>query len=249
MMSELIRVEGLKVAVEGKEILKGLDLTINTGETHVIMGSNGAGKSTLFNAIMGNPKYVVTDGKIFFEGKDITHAPVNERAKAGIFMAFQAPIAVQGISVENFIRNAKSTVSGQAQRIMPFRKKLHKQMDQLKMDRSYASRYVNDGFSGGERKKTEILQMCMLEPKLTMLDEIDSGLDVDAVRIVSETVSQYHNETNSILVITHHSEILQDLKPDFVHVLIDGKIVKTGDASLIQEIEANGYDAFKEQAK
>ncbi len=249
MMSELIRVEGLKVAVEGKEILKGLDLTINTGETHVIMGSNGAGKSTLFNAIMGNPKYVVTEGKIFFEGKDITHAPVNERAKAGIFMAFQAPIAVQGISVENFIRNAKSTVSGQTQRIMPFRKKLHKQMDQLKMDRSYASRYVNDGFSGGERKKTEILQMCMLEPKLTMLDEIDSGLDVDAVRIVSETVSQYHNETNSILVITHHSEILQDLKPDFVHVLIDGRIVKTGDASLIQEIEANGYDAFKEQAK
>ena len=249
MMSELIRVEGLKVAVEGKEILKGLDLTINTGETHVIMGSNGAGKSTLFNAIMGNPKYVVTEGKIFFEGKDITHAPVNERAKAGIFMAFQAPIAVQGISVENFIRNAKSTVSGQTQRIMPFRKKLHKQMDQLKMDRSYASRYVNDGFSGGERKKTEILQMCMLEPKLTMLDEIGSGLDVDAVRIVSETVSQYHNETNSILVITHHSEILQDLKPDFVHVLIDGKIVKTGDASLIQEIEANGYDAFKEQAK
>ena len=239
----------MKVAVEGKEILKGLDLTINTGETHVIMGSNGAGKSTLFNAIMGNPKYVVTEGKIFFEGKDITHAPVNERAKAGIFMAFQAPIAVQGISVENFIRNAKSTVSGQTQRIMPFRKKLHKQMDQLKMDRSYASRYVNDGFSGGERKKTEILQMCMLEPKLTMLDEIDSGLDVDAVRIVSETVSQYHNETNSILVITHHSEILQDLKPDFVHVLIDGKIVKTGDASLIQEIEANGYDAFKEQAK
>ena len=249
MMSELIRVEGLKVAVEGKEILKGLDLTINTGETHVIMGSNGAGKSTLFNAIMGNPKYVVTEGKIFFEGNDITHAPVNERAKAGIFMAFQAPIAVQGISVENFIRNAKSTVSGQTQRIMPFRKKLHKQMDQLKMDRSYASRYVNDGFSGGERKKTEILQMCMLEPKLTMLDEIDSGLDVDAVRIVSETVSQYHNETNSILVITHHSEILQDLKPDFVHVLIDGKSVKTGDASLIQEIEANGYDAFKEQAK
>lgn len=247
-MSELIRVEGLRVAVDGKEILKGLDLTINAGETHVIMGSNGAGKSTLFNAIMGNPKYVVTEGHIFFEGNDITEAPVNERAKAGIFMAFQAPIAVQGISVENFIRNAKATVSGESQRIMPFRKKLHKQMDQLKMDRSYAARYVNDGFSGGERKKTEILQMCMLEPKLTMLDEIDSGLDVDAVRIVSETVAQYHNETNSILVITHHSEILKDLKPDFVHVLIDGKIVKSGDASLIQEIEQNGYDAFKEQA-
>lgn len=244
MMSELLRVEGLHIAVEGKEILKGLDLTINTGETHVIMGSNGAGKSTLFNDIMGNPKYVVTAGKIFFEGQDITEAPVNERAKAGIFMAFQQPIAVQGISVENFVRNAKSTISGQ-QRIMPFRKKLHAQMDQLKMDKSYAERYVNDGFSGGERKKTEILQMCMLEPKLTMLDEIDSGLDVDAVRIVSETVAQYHNENNSIMVITHHSEILQQLKPDFVHILIDGKIVKTGDASLIQAIEANGYDAYK----
>ncbi|KMO86504.1 ABC transporter ATP-binding protein [Megasphaera cerevisiae DSM 20462] len=248
-MGELLRVEGLKVAVEGKEILKGLDLQINAGETHVIMGSNGAGKSTLFNAVMGNPKYVVTAGKIYFEGRDITEEPVNERAKSGIFMAFQAPISVQGITVENFIRNAKGTITGQSQRIMPFRKKLRQQMDQLSMDRSYAERYVNDGFSGGERKKAEILQMCMLEPKLTMLDEIDSGLDVDAVRIVSETVAQYHNETNSILVITHHSEILQKLKPDFVHILINGKIVKTGDASLIQEIEANGYDAFKELAR
>ena len=226
-MSELLRVEGLHVAVEGKEILKGLDLVINKGETHVIMGSNGAGKSTLFNAVMGNPKYVVTAGHIYLEGKEITHEPVNERAKAGIFMAFQNPISVQGISVENFIRNAKSTVSGETQRIMPFRKKLHKQMDALKMDRSYADRYVNDGFSGGERKKNEILQMTMLEPKLTMLDEIDSGLDVDAVRIVSEAVNEYHNEDNSLLIITHHSEILQKLHPDVVHVLIAGKIVKS----------------------
>lgn len=244
-MSELLRVEGLQVAVEGKTILNGLDLVINKGETHVIMGSNGAGKSTLFNAIMGNPKYVVTSGHIYFEGKDITHTPVNERAKAGIFMAFQSPITVQGISVENFIRNAKSTVSGENQRIMPFRRKLHQKMDALKMDRSYADRYVNDGFSGGERKKNEILQMCMLEPKLTMLDEIDSGLDVDAVRIVSEAVNEYHNENNSLLIITHHSEILQKLHPDVVHVLIAGQIVKSGDASLIKEIEANGYDAYK----
>ena len=244
-MSELLRVEGLHVDVEGKEILKGLDLVINKGETHVIMGSNGAGKSTLFNAVMGNPKYVVTAGHIYLEGKEITHEPVNERAKAGIFMAFQNPISVQGISVENFIRNAKSTVSGETQRIMPFRKKLHKQMDALKMDRSYADRYVNDGFSGGERKKNEILQMTMLEPKLTMLDEIDSGLDVDAVRIVSEAVNEYHNEDNSLLIITHHSEILQKLHPDVVHVLIAGKIVKSGDASLIREIEENGYDAYK----
>ncbi len=248
-MSELLRVEGLKVSVEGKEILKGLDLVINTGETHVVMGSNGAGKSTLFNAVMGNPSYTVTEGKIFFEGVDITDMPVNERAKAGVFLAFQAPIAVPGITVENFIRNAKSTVSGTPERIMPFRKKMRAQMDKLSMDRSYGDRYVNDGFSGGERKKTEILQMCLLEPKLTMLDEIDSGLDVDAVRIVSECVSDYHTDKNSIIVITHHSEILQRLKPDFVHVLIGGRIVKTGDASLIKEIEANGYDAFKAQAR
>ena len=248
-MSELVRVEGLKVAVEGKEILKGLDLVINKGETHVIMGSNGAGESTLFLAIMGNPSYKVTAGRIFFEGKEITDMPVNERAKAGVFMAFQQPIAVQGITVENFLRNAKSTVTGETQRIMPFRKKMHQQMEKLAMQRSYGERYVNDGFSGGERKKTEILQMCMLEPKLTMLDEIDSGLDVDAVRIVSETVAAYHNENNSILVITHHSEILQKLRPDFVHVLIDGRIIKTGDASLIDDIEANGYDVYKEQIK
>jgi len=247
-VSELLRVEDLHVSVDGKEILKGLDLVINTGETHVVMGSNGAGKSTLFNAVMGNPSYTITQGKIYFEGRDITTLPVNERAKAGIFLAFQAPIAVPGITVENFIRNAKSTITGKTERIMAFRKKMREQMKKLSMDRSYGDRYVNDGFSGGERKKTEILQMCLLEPKLTMLDEIDSGLDVDAVRIVSECVSDYHDESNAIVVITHHSEILQKLIPDFVHVLIDGRIVKTGDASLIQEIEQYGYDSFKSQA-
>ena len=246
-MSELLSVENLKLSVEGKEILKGMDLVINKGETHVIMGSNGAGKSTLFNTVMGNPNYVVTGGSIFFEGQDITKMPVNERAKLGIFMAFQSPIAVPGISVENFIRNAKGTITGKTERIMSFRRKMREQMEKLSMDKSYGDRYVNDGFSGGERKKTEILQMCMLEPKLTMLDEIDSGLDVDAVRIVSQAVSQYHNEENAVLVITHHSEILQRLQPDFVHVLIDGKIVKTGDASLIKAIEADGYDSYKAQ--
>ncbi len=245
MSEELLRVEGLRLAVEGKEILKGIDLVVHKGEVHVIMGSNGAGKSTLFNAIMGNPKFTVTSGHIYFEGKDITAAPVNERAKAGIFMAFQSPISVQGITVENFIRNARNTITGEKQRIMLFRKKLHAVMDTLSMNRSYADRYVNDGFSGGERKKAEILQMTMLDPKLTMLDEIDSGLDVDAVRIVSEAVNQYHTANNSLLIITHHSEILQRLHPDVVHILIDGQIVKTGDASLIQEIEKNGYEAFK----
>lgn len=245
MSEELLRVEDLKLAVEGKEILKGINLVVNKGEIHVIMGSNGAGKSTLFNAIMGNPKYTITGGHIYFEGKDITREPVNERAKAGIFMAFQSPISVQGITVENFIRNAKNTITGEKHRIMPFRKALHQEMDALSMDRSYGDRYVNDGFSGGERKKAEILQMAMLDPKLTMLDEIDSGLDVDAVRIVSEAVNRYHNENNSLLIITHHSEILQKLHPDVVHVLIGGQIVKTGDASLIAEIEKNGYEAFK----
>ena len=244
-MAELLNIEGLKVEVEGKEILKGLDLTVRAGEVHVIMGTNGAGKSTLFNAVMGHPKYTVTGGSIFFEGKDITRMPVDERAKAGIFMAFQSPIAVQGISVENFTRSAKSTISGETQRIMPFRKKLKAQMEELKMDSSYASRYVNDGFSGGERKKTEILQMCMLEPKLAMLDEIDSGLDVDAVRVVSQTVAKYHDEGNAFRVITHHSEILQGLQPDVVHVLIDGKIVKSGGPELIQVIEEKGYDSFR----
>lgn len=244
-MAELLNIEGLKVEVEGKEILKGLDLTVRAGEVHVIMGTNGAGKSTLFNAVMGHPKYTVTGGSIFFEGKDITRMPVDERAKAGIFMAFQAPIAVQGISVENFTRSAKSTISGETQRIMPFRKKLKAQMEELKMDSSYASRYVNDGFSGGERKKTEILQMCMLEPKLAMLDEIDSGLDVDAVRVVSQTVAKYHDKGNALMVITHHSEILQGLQPDVVHVLIDGKIVKSGGPELIQVIEEKGYDSFR----
>ena len=239
----LLEVKDLHVHYGVIEAIKGISFEVNQGEVIALIGANGAGKTTTLHTVTGLIK--PTSGSIFFEGKDITDAPVNERAKDDIFMAFQQPIAVQGISVENFIRNAKSTVSGQQQRIMPFRKKLHAQMEQLKMDKSYAERYVNDGFSGGERKKTEILQMCMLEPKLTMLDEIDSGLDVDAVRIVSETVSKYHNENNSILVITHHSEILQHLKPDFVHILIDGKIVKTGDASLIQAIEANGYDAYK----
>ena len=215
-MSELLRVENLKVTVEGKDILKGLDLVINKGEIHVIMGSNGAGKSTLFHAIMGNPAYRITGGRIYFEGADITDMPVNERAKLGIFMAFQNPIAVQGISVENFIRNAKSTVSGETQRIMPFRKKLRAQMDQL-----------------------------LIEPKLTMLDEIDSGLDVDAVRVVSGTVSRYHDAGNAVLIITHHSEILQYLKPDFVHILLDGKIVRTDGAALIGEIEAHGYDIYR----
>lgn len=244
-MAELLRVENLHVAVEEKEILKGIDLTINAGEIHVVMGTNGAGKSTLANAIMGNPAYTVTEGKIVFDGKDITEDAVNDRAKAGIFMSFQSPISIPGITVENFIRTAKTTITGEQQRALAFKKELKSKMDELSFDSSYAQRYVNDGFSGGERKKNEILQMSILNPKLAMLDETDSGLDVDAVRIVSEGVSRFHNENNAVLIITHHNSILQKLKPDFVHILINGRIVKTGDASLVAEIEKQGYDAYK----
>lgn len=244
-MAELLKVTNVEASVEGKQILKGLNLTINKGEIHVVMGTNGAGKSTLANVIMGNPVYKVDTGSIVFDGKDITDMAVNDRAKEGIFMSFQSPISVPGITVENFIRTAKSTITGQTVRALAFKKELKAKMDELSFDTSYAQRYVNEGFSGGERKKNEILQMSILNPKLAILDETDSGLDVDAVRIVSEGVSRFHNEENSVLIITHHNAILQSLKPDFVHILINGKIVKTGDASLVEEIEKNGYEQFK----
>ncbi len=244
-MTDLLRVENLHVAVEDKAILKGINLTIKPGEIHVVMGTNGAGKSTLANAIMGNPQYTVTEGNIFFKGEDITEEAVNERAKAGIFMSFQSPISIPGITVENFIRTAKTLVTGEQQRAMAFKKELKSQMEALSFDASYAQRYVNEGFSGGERKKNEILQMSILNPSLAILDETDSGLDVDAVRIVSEGVKRFHNENNAVLIITHHNSILQKLKPDYVHIVIDGKIVKTGDASLVSEIEEKGYDAYR----
>ena len=245
MGDKLLQVSDLHVSVDEKEILKGINLTINKGEIHVVMGTNGAGKSTLANAIMGNPQYTVTKGNVWFDGQDITDKAVNDRAKAGIFMSFQSPISIPGITVENFIRTAKSMVTGKQIRALAFKRELKAKMDELSFDISYAQRYVNEGFSGGERKKNEILQMSILDPKLAILDETDSGLDVDAVRIVSEGVSRFHNENNSVLIITHHNSILQNLKPDFVHILINGKIVKTGDASLVNEIEQNGYDAYK----
>ena len=244
-MAELLQIKDLEVSVEEKKILKGINLTINKGEIHVVMGTNGAGKSTLANAIMGNPLYTVDKGSIVFDGKDITEDAVNDRAKAGIFMSFQSPISVPGITVENFIRTAKSTITGENVRALAFKKELKEKMDELSFDTSYAQRYVNEGFSGGERKKNEILQMSILNPKLAILDETDSGLDGGGVRIVSEGVNRFHNEDNAVLIITHHNQILQKLKPDFVHVLINGKIVKTGDASLVREIEEKGYDAYK----
>ena len=246
-MSELLRVENLHVSVGGKELLHGINLTVNKGEVHVIMGVNGAGKSTLLHAIMGNPVYKITEGHIYFEGQEITGLSVDKRAKLGIFLSFQNPISVAGITMENFIRTAKTTISGKQQRLFPFKRLMKARMEDLSMDPSYADRYLNDGFSGGERKKSEILQMRILDPKLAMLDETDSGLDVDAVRIVSKNISEYHNENNSLLIITHLNQILKFITPEFVHVLIDGRIVKEGGPELEDEIETHGFDANRSE--
>lgn len=244
-MSELLRIENLHVSVGEKELLHGIDLTVNTGEVHVIMGVNGAGKSTLLHAIMGNPAYTVTEGKIYFEGEDITELSVDKRAKLGLFLSFQAPISVAGISMENFIRTAKTTITGEQQRLFPFKRLMKQRMEELAMDPSYAERYLNDGFSGGERKKSEILQMRILDPKLAMLDETDSGLDVDAVRIVSKAISEYHSEKNAVLLITHLNQLLRFITPQYVHVLIDGRIVKEGGPEIVDEVETNGFDAYR----
>ncbi|WP_160671335.1 Fe-S cluster assembly ATPase SufC [Clostridium sp. C8-1-8] len=244
MKDLLLEINNLKTKVDDKEILKGLNLKINKGEVHVVMGPNGAGKSTLANTIMGHPKYSVTDGDIVFEGETINELKPDARAKKGIFLSFQAPEEVPGITVENFIRTAKSNIEDKQISYLSFNMKLQKKMDLLKINKEYAERYLNVGFSGGEKKKNEILQMILLEPKLAILDETDSGLDVDAVKLVSQGVSMYKNENNSMLIITHNTKILEHITPDFVHVLVDGKIIHTGDASLVEEINTNGFEKF-----
>lgn len=248
-MKELLKVKNIKANVEDKEILRGIDLNINKGEIHVFMGPNGAGKTTFANVIMGNPVYKVTEGEIYYKDKLINDTPVDERAREGIFMSFQAPIAVPGITVENFLKTAKTAVTGEAQRVMPFKRELKSTMEKLEMDTSYASRYLNDGFSGGERKKNEILQMSILDPTLAFLDETDSGLDVDAIRIVSQGINDFHNNDNAIIIITHQIRLLEKINPDFVHIFVDGKIVKSGDMSLALDIEKNGFDAYKKEVE
>jgi Fe-S cluster assembly ATP-binding protein len=245
MESKLLKIKNLKTQIEGKEILKGLNLEIRKGEIHAIMGPNGAGKSTLANTLMGHPKYEVTDGEMILEGEVINDLKANERAKRGLFLSFQYPEEIPGVTVENFLRTAKIAVTGKPLKVMAFKKALKEKMELLEMKEEYAQRYLNQGFSGGEKKKNEILQMAILEPKLAILDETDSGLDVDAIRIVAQGVNSLKNSENSMLIITHHNKILDYLQPDFIHILVDGKIVKTGDFSLAEEIEANGYEAFK----
>ena len=241
MANTLLELKDLHAGVEGKEILKGLSLTVGRGEVHVILGPNGSGKSTLMNVIMGHPKYTVTGGTLRFEGEDIAEAKTFERARKGIFLSFQTPEEIPGITVENMLRSAKQAVTGEKVKILPFRKQLKAMMEELKIKPEYAERYMNVGFSGGEKKRNEILQLLMLGPKLALLDETDSGLDVDAVQIVSEGVARYHNADNACLIITHNARILEKLTVDRVHVLMDGRIVEEGGAALITDINAHGF--------
>lgn len=243
----MLQIKDLHAKVEYKKILKGIDLEIKDGEVHVIMGPNGSGKSTLTKVIMDHPDYEMTKGKIIFDGEDISELSTDKRAKLGIFLSFQNPEEVEGISVENFIRTAQINLTGEKPKLLMFRRELKKQLEELGFYKDYAERYLNVGFSGGEKKKNEILQMKMLNPKFIMLDETDSGLDVDATKTVSKEVNSFLNEEKSALIITHHSSILESIKPDKVHVMIEGKIVKTGDASLIEEIETNGYQQFRDE--
>lgn len=245
----MLKIENLHAQVEGKEILKGIDLEIKSGETHVIMGPNGSGKSTLLKVIMDHPDYEVTEGEIFFEGEDISEESTDKRAKRGMFLSFQNPEEVEGISVENFLRTAFTNVKDEKPQLLEFRRDLKKKLEELDFNGDYAQRYLNVGFSGGEKKKNEILQMKVLDPKFIMLDETDSGLDVDATKIVSKEVSSFLNEDKAALIITHHSSILESIKPDFVHVMIEGKIVRTSDSSLISEIEKDGYSKIRDEVK
>ena len=246
MSEPLLNVKNLSVDVEEKSILHGISLTINKGETHVLMGPNGAGKSTLGCTLMGNPNYHVTDGKIFFGGENITKEAADKRSRLGMFLSFQNPLEVPGISLSNFIRSALSARTGKNIRIWDFNKDLKKAMEVLDMDPSYGFRDLNVGFSGGEKKKAEILQMLMLEPKLAILDETDSGLDVDAVRTVSKGVQLYRERVHgSLLIITHSTRILEALTVDAAHIMEQGVIVKNGDASLVDTINENGFGSIR----
>ena len=243
---KLLEVKNLHVDVEDKQILHGVNLEIGKGETPVLMGPNGTGKSTLGYALMGNPRYTVREGEIWFDGKNITDEAVNERAKAGIFLSFQNPLEVPGVTLSSFIRNALEQKTGKRIRLWDFKKELERTMEILQMDPSYAERDLNVGFSGGEKKKAEILQLLMLKPSLAILDETDSGLDVDAVRTVSAGIEEYQkNCKGSLLIITHSTKILESLTVDYTHVMVEGKIIETGDASLVDKINESGFAEYE----
>jgi Fe-S cluster assembly ATP-binding protein len=261
-MAPTFSIKDLRVSVDGKLILKGLSLDINLGETHALMGPNGSGKSTLAYALMGHPKYEVEGGEVWFKGHNILELTPDERARMGLFLAFQYPTSIPGVSLANFLRTAVDAVrsdksgsngngNGKGKSSLPvaeFRKLLNEKMELLRMDKSFARRYLNEGFSGGEKKRAEILQMAMLQPEIAVLDETDSGLDIDALRIVSEGVNALSGPHMGILVITHYQRILNYVKPDFVHVMVNGQIVESGGAELAHQLEEEGYDRYVKQA-
>ncbi|MEN9748942.1 MAG: transporter ATP-binding protein [Actinomycetota bacterium] len=245
----ILQIKNLHVSVEteqgSKEILKGVDLTIRSGETHAIMGPNGSGKSTLAYTIAGHPKYTVTDGEILLDGEDVLEMSVDERARAGLFLAMQYPVEIPGVSVSNFLRTAKTAITGEAPAIRPWVAEVREAMGNLKMDAGFTERNVNEGFSGGEKKRHEILQLELLKPQFAVLDETDSGLDVDALRIVSEGVNRAKQANGfGVLLITHYTRILNYIKPDFVHVFVAGKIAEEGGPELAERLEAEGYDRY-----
>jgi Fe-S cluster assembly ATP-binding protein len=251
-MTETLTISNLHVAVGGKKILHGVNLTIRRGETHALMGPNGSGKSTLAGVIMGHPNYEVTDGTIEFNGENILEWDATERARAGIFMAFQRPMAIPGVKMADFLRhattNVRNPVRKEGEPLIPmreFRKELRDKMSQLRMDEEFARRYVNDGFSGGEMKRAEILQMAMLRPKFAILDETDSGLDVDAVKLASQSIAEIGGAEMGILIITHHDRLLEHNTPDFTHVMLGGRIVETGGVELARELYTEGYDRVR----
>ena len=231
------------------EILKGVNLTLNSGETHAIMGPNGSGKSTLSYVIAGHPKYEVTGGSITLDGDDVLKMTADERARAGLFLAMQYPVEVPGVSTSSFLRSAAAAVRGEAPRLRQWVKEVRGEMEFLQIDPAFNDRSVNEGFSGGEKKRFETLQLGLLKPKFAILDETDSGLDVDATRIVSSGIEKFLNKDNAVLIITHHKELIDNIKPDFVHVILDGQIVKEGDASLIDKIEKEGFNWIREEVK
>jgi Fe-S cluster assembly ATP-binding protein len=253
-MTDTLSIRDLHVSVEGKEILKGVNLQLKRGETHALMGPNGSGKSTLGLAIMGHPKYEVTKGSIELNGQDVLAMEVDERARAGIFMAFQRPIAIPGVKLADFLRHATTNVRNpqrkEGEELLPmreFRKEIRQKMEQLKIDPEFARRYVNDGFSGGEMKRAEILQLAMLQPKFAVLDETDSGLDADAVMLASQSIAEIGRNQIGLLIITHHDKLLEHNPPDFTHVMLGGRIVETGGVELANELHARGYDRIRKK--